>query len=74
MPDDLFTRLSEEARGSRRSAGARAIEILDPELRGRGELTLDELRARARRIRTRASGIGPTRVADEVRADRERSL
>jgi antitoxin FitA len=72
MPDDLYARLRDEARGSRRSIGAAAIEILQSELRERGELTVHELLERARKVRTRAARPATLSVADEIRADRER--
>lgn len=72
MPEDLYARLREQAHGSRRSIGAAAIEILQSELRGRGELTLGELLKRARKVRARAVRSATVSVADEIRADRER--
>jgi plasmid stability protein len=72
MPDDLYARLRDEARGSRRSIGAAAIEILQSELRERGELTVGELLERARSVRARAARPAAVSVADEIRADRER--
>jgi antitoxin FitA len=72
MPDDLYARLRDEARGSRRSIGAAAIEILQTELRERGELTVGELIERARKVRARAARPATVSVADEIRADRER--
>ena len=72
MPDDLYARLREEARGSRRSIGAAAIEILQSELRERSELTMDDLLTRARKVRARAVRPAVVSVADEIRADRER--
>lgn len=72
MPDDLYARLRDEARGSRRSIGAAAIEILQSELRERGELTIGELLKRARKVRARAVRPATASVADEIRADRER--
>lgn len=72
MPDDLYARLRDEAHGSRRSIGAAAIEILQSELRGRGDLTVGELLKRARKVRARAVRPATVSVADEIRADRER--
>jgi antitoxin FitA len=72
MPDDLYARLREEAHGSRRSIGAAAIEILQSELRERGDLSLGELLKRARKVRARAVRPATVSVADEIRADRER--
>lgn len=72
MPDDLYARLRDEARGSRRSIGAAAIEILQSELRGRGDLTVGELLKRARKVRARAARPATATVADEIRTDRER--
>lgn len=72
MPDDLYARLRDEARGSRRSIGAAAIEILQGELRERSELTMDDLLTRARKVRARAVRPAAVSVADEIRADRER--
>lgn len=72
MPDDLYARLRDEARGSRRSIGAAAIEILQSELRERNELTVSELLSRARKLRGRAVRPAAVSVADEIRADRER--
>jgi antitoxin FitA len=72
MPDDLYARLRDEARGSRRSIGAAAIEILQGELRERDELTVDELLERARKVRARAARPATVSVADEIRADRQR--
>jgi hypothetical protein len=72
MPDELYARLRDEARGSRRSIGAAAVEILQAELRERSELTVDELLKRARKIRARAVHPPAMSVADEIRADRER--
>lgn len=72
MPDDLYARLRDEARDSRRSIGAAAIEILQSELRARGELTVTELLERARKVRARAVRPAAASVADEIRADRER--
>ena len=72
MPDDLYARLRDEARGSRRSIGAAAIEILQSELRERSELTMDDLLKRARKVRARALRPAVASVADEIRADRER--
>ncbi len=72
MPEDLYARLREEARDSRRSIGAAAIEILQGELRERGELTVGELLKRARKVRGRAVRPADVSVADEIRADRER--
>jgi plasmid stability protein len=72
MPDDLYARLRDEARGSRRSIGAAAIEILQSELREHGELTVGELLERARKVRARAGRSATVSVADEIRADRER--
>jgi plasmid stability protein len=72
MPDDLYARLRDEAHGSRRSIGAAAIEILQSELRERGDLTVGELLKRARSVRARAVRPATVSVADEIRADRER--
>jgi antitoxin FitA len=72
MPDDLYARLRDEAHGSRRSIGAAAIEILQSELRERGELTVGELLKRARNVRARAVCRATVSVAEEIRADRER--
>jgi antitoxin FitA len=72
MPDDLYARLRDEARNSRRSIGAAAIEILQSELRGRSELTVGELLERARKVRARALRPATVSVADEIRVDRER--
>jgi len=72
MPDDLYARLRDEARSSRRSIGAAAIGILQSELRERGELTVSELLKRARKVRARAVRPATVSVADEIRADRER--
>lgn len=72
MPDDLYARLRDEARGSRRSIGAAAIEILQSELRERSELTISDLLKRARKVRARAARAATKSVADEIRADRER--
>jgi len=72
MPDDLYARLRDEAHGSRRSIGAAAIEILQSELRERGELTVGELLKRAGKVRARAVRPATVTVADEIRADRER--
>jgi antitoxin FitA len=72
MPDDLYGRLRDEARDSRRSIGAAAIEILQSELRERGELTVGELLKRARKVRARAVRPATVSIADEIRADRER--
>jgi plasmid stability protein len=72
MPDDLYARLRDEARGSRRSIGAAAIEIIQSELRERRELTVGELLDRARSVRARAVRPAAVPVADEIRADRER--
>jgi len=72
MPDDLYARLRDEAHGSRRSIGAAAIEILQSELRERGDLTVGELLTRARKVRARAVRPATVSVADEIRADRER--
>jgi antitoxin FitA len=72
MPDDLYARLRDEARESRRSIGAAAIEILQGELRERSELTIGELLKRARKVRARAVRTAAMSVADEIRVDRER--
>jgi len=72
MPDELYARLRDEARDSRRSIGAAAIEILQSELRERSELTVSELLKRARKVRARAVRAASVSVADEIRADRER--
>lgn len=72
MPDDLYARLRDEARGSRRSIGAAAIEILQSELRERSELTVGELLKRAQNLRARGVRPAAVSVADEIRADRER--
>lgn len=72
MPDDLYARLRDEAHGSRRSIGAAAIEILQSELRERGDLTVGELLKRAGKVRARALRPATVSVADEIRADRER--
>jgi plasmid stability protein len=72
MPDDLYARLRDEARGSRRSIGAAAIEILQSELRERGELPVGELLKRARNVRARAVRPATVSVTDEIRADRQR--
>jgi antitoxin FitA len=72
MPDDLYARLRDEAHGSRRSIGAAAIEILQSELRERGDLTVGELLKRAKKVRARAVRPATVSVADEIRADRER--
>jgi plasmid stability protein len=72
MPDDLYARLRDKARGSRRSIGAAAIEILQSELRERRELTVGELLNGARSVRARAVRPAAVPVADEIRADRER--
>jgi hypothetical protein len=72
MPDDLYARLRDEAHGSRRSIGAAAIEILQSELRERGDLTVGELLERAKKVRARAARPATVSVADEIRADRER--
>jgi antitoxin FitA len=72
MPDELYARLRDEARGSRRSIGAAAIEILQSELRERRELTVGELLQRARKVRARGVRPATASVVDEIRADRER--
>jgi hypothetical protein len=72
VPDDLYARLRDEAHGSRRSIGAAAIEILQSELRERGDLTVGELLKRARKVRARAVRPATVSIADEIRADRER--
>jgi len=72
MPDDLYARLRDAARGSRRSIGAAAIEILQSELRERDELAVGELLKRARKVRARAVRPATVSVVDEIRADRER--
>jgi antitoxin FitA len=72
IPDDLYARLRDEARDSRRSIGATAIEILQSELRGCSELTVGELLKRARKVRARAGRPATVSVADEIRADRKR--
>jgi plasmid stability protein len=74
MPDDLYERLREEARGSRRSIGAMAIELLDSGLAGSDRrLSTAELLRRARAARTRAGGgAGTGSVVDDIRADRDR--
>lgn len=72
MPDDLYAHLRDEARSSRRSIGAAAIEILQSELRERGELTIGDLLKRAQKVRARAPRAATASVADEIRADRER--
>jgi plasmid stability protein len=72
MPDDLYARLRDEARDSRRSIGATAIEILQGELRERRELPVGELLKRARKVRSRAVRSASVSVADEIRADRAR--
>ena len=72
MPDDLYARLRDEARDSRRSIGAATIEILQRELRERGELTVGELLERARKVRARMPRPATVPVADDIRADRER--
>jgi plasmid stability protein len=73
MPDDLYERLREQARASRRSIGAAAIDILQRDLGAREALPVDDLlvRARALRKRSRPAPGAPT-VAEEIRADRER--
>jgi len=74
MPDDLYERLREEARGSRRSIGATAIELLDSGLAGTDRrLPTAELLRRARAVRKRADGdAGTGSVVDDLRADRDR--
>jgi plasmid stability protein len=72
MPDDLYARLRNEARDSRRSIGAAAIEILQSELRERGELTVGDLLKRARKLRARATRPATVSVAEDIRVDRER--
>jgi antitoxin FitA len=72
MPDDLYARLRDEARGSRRSIGAAAIEILQGELRHQPELAIGEVLSRARKVRARALRRAAVSAADDIRADRER--
>jgi hypothetical protein len=72
MPDDLYAHLGDEARDSRRSIEATAIEILQGELRERGELTVGELLKRARKVRARAARPATVSMAEEIRPDRER--
>lgn len=73
MPDDLYERLREEARGSRRSIGATAIEVLDSGLAAsQRRLPTDELLRRARAVRKRAGVAAAGSVVDDIRADRDR--
>lgn len=74
MPDDLYARLREEARGSRRSIGATAIEVLESGLHAAERpLPVGELLRRARATRKRAGAAAKTSsVVDDIRADRDR--
>jgi plasmid stability protein len=73
MPEDLYERLREQARDSRRSIGAAAIDILQRDLGAGKSLSFEEMlgRSRAVRKRSRAPSGGKT-VAEEIRDDRER--
>jgi antitoxin FitA len=72
VPDDLYERLREEARNSRRSIGATAIELLRAELpERRNSLTISEWLERAREMRERSSPATDS-AADLIREDRDR--
>jgi len=71
VPDDLYERLREQARNSRRSIGATAIELLRAELPERRGLTMAEFLERARAIRERSSRDATVSAADLIRADRD---
>ncbi|HEX4805150.1 MAG TPA: hypothetical protein VFU94_04550 [Conexibacter sp.] len=73
VPDDLYERLREQARASRRSIGATAIELLRAELpERRNGLTISEWLERTRAMRARQKpSQGPT-VVEDIRADRDR--
>jgi antitoxin FitA len=73
VPDDLYERLREQARSSRRSIGATAIELLRAELpKRRGSLTISEWLERAREIRERTSRCAEVSAAELIREDRDR--
>lgn len=73
MPDDLYERLREQARGSRRSIGAAAIDILQRDLGAGESLSFEEMLGRARAVRKRSrASVGGKTVAEEIREDRER--
>lgn len=73
VPDDLYERLREEARSSRRSIGATAIDLLRAELpERRKSLTISEWLERAREIRERSAPYSGPSVVDDIRADRDR--
>jgi plasmid stability protein len=73
MPDDLYERLREEARGARRTIGATAIDMLESGLRApERSLPIGELLRRARTVRARGAGVTSSSVAGEIRADRDR--
>ncbi len=73
VPDELYERLREQARASRRSIGATAIELLRAELpERRNGLTISEWLERTREMRARQKpSQGPT-VVEDIRADRDR--
>ncbi len=73
VPDELYERLREQARASRRSIGATAIELLRAELpERRNGLTISEWLERTREKRARQKpSQGPT-VVEDIRADRDR--
>ncbi|MBS1870121.1 MAG: hypothetical protein JSS99_10680 [Actinobacteria bacterium] len=71
VPDDLYERLREEARSSRRSIGATAIELLRAELPERRGLTISEWLERARAMRERHAPVADS-AAELIREDRDR--
>lgn len=73
VPDDLYERLRREARASRSSIGAETVSLLRRALPGRRQLSLGELRTRARETRRlhRAAPGSPSAV-ELIREDRER--
>ncbi|HKG40489.1 MAG TPA: hypothetical protein VKB25_15985 [Conexibacter sp.] len=73
MPEALYERLREQARGSRRSIGAAAIDILQRDLGAGESLSFEELLVRARAVRKRSRApVGGKSVAEEIREDRDR--
>lgn len=72
VPDDLYERLREQARSSRRSIGATTIDLLRAELpERRNSLTIAEWLERARAMRER-SAPSTVSAADLIREDRDR--
>ncbi|MBA3421764.1 MAG: hypothetical protein H0U12_07715 [Thermoleophilaceae bacterium] len=73
VPDDLYERLRREARDSRRSISAEAVEILRRALPSPGGASLEDFLETADRMRARHRlPAGAPTAAELIRGDRDR--